>query len=334
MEACASMLRGLIVAKKGHKLVTSDYANVEGRFMAWVAGEEWLLEAFRAYDRGEGPDLYKVEYGRPFGIDPNDIADDGDYRRQVGKVLFLALQYAGGVGALCAMAETYGLRLDELAVTAWRTIPEATKREAKRLYPGAVKRRRTYGLSERTWIVCESLVLMWREAHPMIVAFWEALDNAVKEAIKNPGKRFKAGDRITVDRKGNWLRIRLPSGRYLNYPAPRLRTDGRFSTTSFVGVDPYTRQWGRLKAYGGKFSENVCQGGCADLIMDGALAAEKAGYSGVLTVHDEAITEPPDSKRYSAKRLSKILVGASKSWAVGLPLAAKGRDSVRYGKGP
>jgi len=35
----------------------------------------------------------------------------------------LALQYYGGVGAFCSMAETYGLRLDELAVTAWSTIP-------------------------------------------------------------------------------------------------------------------------------------------------------------------------------------------------------------------
>jgi DNA polymerase len=334
MGLASSCLRGLIVAAPGRKLVTSDYANVEGRFMAWVAGEKWKLEAYAAYDRGEGPDTYKLAYAKPFGIDPNDIADEGDQRRQIGKVMELALQYYGGVGAFCAMAETYGLNLDELAVTAWRTIPESTKREAKRRYPGAVKRRRTYGLPERTWIVCESLVLMWREAHPMIVAFWEALDNAVKEAIKSPGKRFKAGKKIVVDRKGNWLRIRLPSGRYLNYPAPRLRTDGRYTNRSYVGVNPYTRQWGRISTYSGKDAENVAQGGCADLIMDGLLAAEEAGYSCTLSVHDEAITEPPDSKRYGQKKLSKILINASRSWAVGLPLAAKGRDSMRYGKGP
>lgn len=334
MGLASSCLRGLLVAEKGNKLVTSDYANVEGRFMAWVAGEAWKLEAYAAYDRKEGPDTYKLAYAKPFGVDPNDIADEGDQRRQIGKVMELALQYYGGVGAFCSMAETYGLNLDELAIAAWPTIPEAVKREAKRLRPGAIKRRRTYGLPERTWIVCQSLVLMWREAHPMIVAFWEALDNAVKEAIKNPGKRFKAGEKIVVDRKGNWLRIRLPSGRYLNYPAPRLRTDGRFTNRSYVGVNPYTRQWGRIPTYSGKDAENVAQGGCADLIMDGLLAAEDASYNPVLSVHDEAIAEPPNEKRYTAKGLSRILVGASKSWAVGLPLAAKGRDSMRYGKGP
>lgn len=331
MGLASSALRGLIVAPPGRRLVSADLANIEGRFMAWVAGETWKLEAFAAYDRKEGPDLYKVAYARPFGIDPNDIADEGDYRRQIGKVMELALQYYGGVGALCAMAETYGLRLDELAVTAWGTIPLDTKREAQRLWLKAIKRRRTYGLPERTWVVCQALVLLWRAAHPCIVAFWEALDIAIKGAIRAPGKVFRAGDRISVDRKGNWLRIKLPSGRYLNYPAPRVKTDGRYSSRSFIGVDPYTKQWGRIPTYSGKDAENVVQGGCADIIMDGLLAADVEGYNPVLSVHDEAITEPPDEDRYNDADLSRLLV-ASSSWTKGLPLAAKGKVSYRYSK--
>jgi DNA polymerase bacteriophage-type len=327
----SSALRGLIIADKGRKLVTSDLANIEGRYMAWIAGEQWKLEAYAAYDKKEGPDLYKVAYARPFGIDPEDIADEGDWRRQVGKVMELALQYYGGVGAFCAMAETYGLRLEELAITAWSTIPLDVKRDAQRLWLKAIKRRRTYGLEERVWVVCQSLVLMWRAAHPMVVAFWEALDNAVKSAIRNPGKRFKAGERITVDRLGNWLRIKLPSGRYLNYPAPRIKSDGRYTSRSFIGVNPYTKQWERISTYSGKDAENVCQGGCADIIMDGLLAADEAGYNPVLSVHDEAITEPPNEDRYNDKELSQLLVESS-LWAEGMPMAAKGKVSYRYSK--
>lgn len=329
MGLASSCLRGLIVAGKGRRLVTSDLANIEGRFMAWIAGEDWKIAAYAAYDRKEGPDLYKVAYARPFGIDPNNIADEGDYRRQVGKVMELALQYYGGIGAFCSMAETYGLRLDELAVTAWATIPLDVKREAQRLWFKAIKRRRTYGLPERTWVVCQSLVTMWRAAHPMVVAFWEALDNAVKDAIRSPGKKFKAGERITVDRVGNWLRIKLPSGRYLNYPAPRVKVDGSWTTRSFIGVDPYTKQWKRISTYSGKDAENVCQGGCADILMDGLLAADDEGYNPVLSVHDEAITEPPDEDRYNDKHLSQLLIESS-LWADGLPLAAKGSTSYRY----
>lgn len=327
----SSALRGLIIADKGRRLVTADLANIEGRFMAWIAGEDWKIAAYEAYDRKEGPDLYKVAYARPFGIDPEDIADEGDWRRQVGKVMELALQYYGGVGAFCAMAETYGLRLEELAVTAWSTIPLDVKRESQKLWLKAIKRRRTYGLEERVWVVCQSLVLMWRAAHPMVVAFWEALDTAVKSAIRNPGKRFKAGERISVDRVGNWLRVRLPSGRYLNYPAPRIKSDGRYTSRSFIGVNPYTKQWERIATYSGKDAENVCQGGCADIIMDGLLAADEAGYNPVLSVHDEAITEPLDDDRYNDKELSRLLVESS-LWADGMPMAAKGKVSYRYSK--
>jgi DNA polymerase len=323
----SSCLRGLVIAAKNCKLVTSDLKNIEGRFMAWIAGEEWKLEAFRAYDRGEGPDLYKVSYAKPFDIDPNDIADEGDWRRQIGKVMELALQYYGGVGAFCSMAETYHLNLEDMAKTAWPVIPDDKKAEATGLWHKAVKRRRTYGLNERVWVVCQALVLMWREAHPAIVQFWKDLEVARKAAVYNPGKVCPVGKHIQVDRRGNWLRFRLPSGRYLCYPAPRHNG----VSISFMGVNPYTKQWGRISTYSGKDAENITQGGSADVIMDGLLAAEDAGYHPVLSVHDEAITEPPDQDEYTDERLSELLVNSS-AWASGLPLAAKGDTAYRYGK--
>lgn len=324
----SSCLRGLIVAGPGNKLVVSDLANIEGRFMAWIAGEAWKIEAFAKYDRKVGPDLYKLSYARAFDIDPNDIADEGDDRRQVGKVMELALQYYGGVGAFCSMAETYHLKLDKLAESAWSVIPALILADSRKLWVKAQRSHRTYGLPEKQWLVCQSLVTMWRRAHPKIVAFWAALDTAIKAAIRNPGKPYPAGDKITVDRKGNWLRIKLPSGRYLCYPAPRSSEDGR----SFIGINPYTKQWVRISTYSGKDAENVTQGGCADILMDGLLAADDAGYNPVLSVHDEAVTEPPDADAYNERGLSRILCRASRRWTTGLPLAAKGFSGPRYRK--
>src|SRR5208283_4589146 len=137
---------GIIVAGRNHKLVTSDLANIEGRIIAWVSQETWKLEAFAAYDRGEGPDMYKIAYARPFNIRPEDV---NEWQRQIGKVMELALQYYGGVGAFCSMAETYGLRLETLAQSAWPVIPDDFKASAKIAWHKAVKRRRTYGLEER-----------------------------------------------------------------------------------------------------------------------------------------------------------------------------------------
>ena len=322
----SSALRGLIVAEPGRKLVTSDLKNIEGRIIAWVAGEEWKLEAFAAYDRKEGPDLYKIAYARAFNIDPNDIGDKDD-RRQIGKVMELALQYYGGVGAFCSMAEVYGLRLEQLASSAWPVIPAEFKAEAKTAWSRAVKRKKTYGLEERVWTVCHALVLMWRAAHPAICAFWAELDQSCRMATKVPNKEYKVGPHLSVDRQGNWLRIRLPSGRYLNYPAPR----GDEYTSSYMGIDPYTRQWCRISTYSGKQAQNIAEGVGADILGDGMLAADEAGFNPILSVHDEAITEPLNDDRFSSESLSRLLVQSS-LWADGMPLAAEGFSGYRYRK--
>lgn len=326
MNLAASCLRGLMIAAKGKKLVVADLANIEGRVMAWISGESWKLKAFAKYDRKEGPDLYKVAFARAFGISPEEIADEGDWRRQIGKVMELALQYYGGVGAFCAMAETYGLKLDILARDGWKLIPNAIKLRAAKNYARAVRKRRTYGLTERVWMTCESLVIMWRDSHPAVVQFWDDLEKAVKTAINQPHKVMNVG-RLTIDRKGNWLRIRLPSGRYLSYPSPR----GGEYDTSFVGINPYSKQWCRINTYSGKLAENIVQAIAADILIDWLVAADDAGFNPILSVHDEAITEPDDVPEYDDKRLSKLAQKCS-PWAAGLPLSAKGFTAKRYKK--
>lgn len=328
----SSCLRGIIVAAEGSRLVTSDLKNIESRIIAWVSGEDWKLEAFRAYDRG-GPSPYKSAIAEILGVPVGEIggqegdSDPNDPRYMWGKVLELALQYYGGVGALCSMAEVYGIRLESLAESAWPIVPENTRRDARIAYQKAVKRKRTYGLEERVWTVCHALVLMWRAAHPATTTFWAELDQACQMALKVPNKEFKVGHFISVDRRGNWLRIKLPSGRYLSYPAPR----GDEWTSSFLGVDPYTKQWVRISTYSGKRAQNIAEGVGADVLMDGLYAADKVNYSCILSVHDEAITEPPDDPAFTAERLSQIMISSS-SWALGLPLAAKGFSSNRYRK--
>jgi DNA polymerase bacteriophage-type len=327
MEAMASAIRSALVAGPGRKLVASDLSNIEGRMLAWIAGEDWKLQAFRDFDAGTGADLYKQAYARAFNAPVESIGDDS-LERQIGKVMELGLGYQGGVGAFVTFAAVYGLDLHDLARRALPTIPKPVLLDAQGTWGWAVKKGRTLGLDEDVYTVCEALKRLWRAAHPATTALWADTENAARSAIASPGQTFTAG-RLAFDRKGAWLRMRLPSGRYLLYPNPKL--EGEAQQIHFAAWNVYTKSWRHEPTYGGKLVENACQGAARDIMAHAMPEAEMAGYPIVLTVHDELVTEPPDTDEYSAAELSRILA-TNPEWAADLPLAAKGYETQRYRK--
>lgn len=334
MELTSSALRGCIMAPPGKKLVVSDLSNIEGRFLAWLAGEEWKLQAFRDYDNiigtdenGEpiraGHDLYKLAYARAFNMTPEEV---DKAMRQIGKVMELGLGFGGGVAAFVTFALVYGLDLEDLANAALPNIPIAIQREAKSWWQASVKQKKTYGLSERVFITCDSLKRLWRNAHPETVSLWSELENAVRRAIAQPGKQFNCR-RLKVRKDGSWLRIALPSGRVVCYPGAAI-VKGEIT---YMGVNPYSRKWQRLKTYGGKLVENVTQAGARDVLAGNMPAVEARGYEIVLTVHDEVITEAPDKDFYFHDQLSRLLA-TNPTWAPDLPLNAGGFEAYHYRK--
>jgi DNA polymerase len=324
MELTSSAIRGCIVAPRGKKLVVSDLSNIEGRDQAWLAGETWKLDAFRAYDAGTGHDLYKLAYAKSFGIRPEDVTKD---QRQVGKVQELALGYEGGVGAFLTFAAAYNIDLEVMADDAYDSIPDVIIREATEMLAWTKKRKRpAFGLSDKAWIVCESFKRSWRYAHPNIASLWRELADAARLAISRPGLTVECRY-LKLRRDGAWLRIRLPSGRALCYPSPQLEGD----VITYMGVNQYSRKWSRLKTYGGKLFENVCQAVARDVMAHNMPLIEAAGYEIVLTVHDEVICEAPDSEDFNDKHLSSLLAN-NPPWASDMPLAAGGFEAYRYRK--
>ncbi len=168
----------------------------------------------------------------------------------------------------------------------------------------------------------------WREAHPCTAALWKAAGEAVRLAIANPGEVYTAGSHIKVRKDGAWLRCRLPSGRYVCYLQPEVDESGQIS---YMGVNQYTRQWARIKTYGGKLVENWTQAAARDCMAHNMAEIEATGYEIVLSVHDELLTETPDTAAFTHQALSRLMSSVP-PWAPGLPLAAAGFETHRYRK--
>ncbi len=352
MALCASALRGFIVAAPGKKLVVADLANIEGRMAAWLAGEDWKLQAFRDYDAGEGPDMYKLAYARAFAVDHTEVSKEN---RQIGKVMELMLQYQGGVGAFITGAATYGIDLDDMAEKAWPSIPADVIEEAESflrwLYEGpekaaaerikkghlealvqaSLERKKLevrHGLTERTFVVCDSLKRMWRRAHPAISSYWKELEDTARIAIHNPGTTYTCR-RLKFRRDGAWLRLGLPSGRAMCFPNPQVDEHNKIS---YMGVGQYSRRWERIYTYGGKLLEGPTQGASRDQLAYPMPAIEEAGFEIVVHLHDEIVAEAPIDRTDLSSDLLSQLMCQKFSWNEGLPLAAEGFERDRYRK--
>ena len=105
----AHTLKALVRAMFLGPFTVVDYSAIEARVLAWLAGEEWALQAFR-----DKRDIY-VETAARMGA---------HYTRKDGKVATLALGYNGGVNSLRQMgAEGSDPALKKL-VYQWRDANE------------------------------------------------------------------------------------------------------------------------------------------------------------------------------------------------------------------
>ena len=315
LDAVSDGLRGMLVAGPGSELVAMDFANIEGRVLAWLAGEQWKLDAFSAFDAGVGPDIYKLTYSKSFNKPVGEVNDDNE--RQVGKVEELAFGFGGGVGAGQNMARIYGVRATDEQVDSWKRL--------------------------------------WREAHPRIVRYWYDLESAAINACEfgvvcrsGPANRqvaFKTG--------GSFLWCRLPSGRVICYPYPKVLEvntpwgEKKTALTFMTELDSTQRKkmagklipdpaafgsWVRIPTYGGSLAENVTQAVARDLLAEAMPRLDASGYPIVFHAHDEAVVEIPSTSDDAILHRIESLMSQTPSWAAGLPVTAEGWRARRYRK--
>jgi DNA polymerase bacteriophage-type len=293
LKLVSEMLRPVLIAAPGKVLVTADYAQIEARVLAWLAGQEDRLDVFRAFDAGAGPDPYRVTASRIYRTDPSEITAS---QRQIGKVADLALGYQGGSRAFKSMAKNFGLK-----------IPTAQAEEIKHAW------RAAHPHIEHFW--------------------WRLDDAARECLIQSPGATFNVGKlqfkrsehamRLRLP-SGRSLIYWYPSLKEAETPWGELRIQPHY-----YGQDAVTRQWVEFKAYGGLLAENVTQATARDLLADALVRLDAAGLNPVLTIHDEVICE---TEAANARAVTDILLTLP-AWADGLPVAVDTTAAIRYMKG-
>lgn len=117
-DVLSQLIRTAFVPKENHKFIVADFSAIEARVIAWLAGENWRMEAFK-----NNKDIYCESASQMFGVPVEKNGVNKDLRKK-GKIAELALGYGGGVGAMVAMgALDQGLDEEELdsIVKRWRS---------------------------------------------------------------------------------------------------------------------------------------------------------------------------------------------------------------------
>ena len=185
--------------------------------------------------------------------------------------------------------------------------------------------------------LADRAVDVYRGKNTDIVALWYRLNDVVMAAIRTPNKLFTC-NQVTIASTGQWLIIKLPSGRTISYPMPRVDvvekefTPGEttlIEQATYMGLSSMTNKWERQETYGGKLVENLVQGMARDLMCEAQLRIQPEGFDFLFCVHDEIVSEADSPDRLEEYQdLMTVVPG----WADGLPVSASGGVYNRFRK--
>ena len=88
-DVLSQLCRTMLIPKPGHEFIVADFSAIEARILAWLAGEQWVLDAF-----ARGEDIYCATASAMFGVPVVKHGENGELR-QKGKIATLACVAAG-----------------------------------------------------------------------------------------------------------------------------------------------------------------------------------------------------------------------------------------------
>jgi len=309
-DTLSQLVRTAFIAPEGKTLLVADYSSIEARVIAYLACEQWRLDAFAA-----GEDIYCRSASQMFRV-PVEKHGVNAHLRQKGKIAELACGYGGGVAALKAFgADKMGLTEAEMKeiVDQWRAASPQIPKLWRRVEDAAVRALenpgKTYGVQRKRY-------------DPARAAANENMTGG-----SGYSAMFNAGGIVCIFRRDkDALRCTLPSGRKLSYWGARIDSGGQIV---FKGIGSENKNFIDLKTWGGKLVENVVQAFARDCLATAIVRLDAAGYDICFHVHDEIIAEAPADARWEDMA---AIMSQPIDWAPGLLLPADGYSTQFYKK--
>lgn len=209
--------------------------------------------------------------------------------RTVGKLLVIAPGYGAGARGVCRQAPGYGLDLD---------LADAGR-----------------------------LVTTFRTRLPEIPNFWSAIGSSARAAVLGAADiPFGGGGRFDVE--GEFLCLRLPSGRSVRYYRPK-PIAGSEESVSFLRR--YGTKFFRRELWGGLITENYISALAADVQLNAIERLQKR-WEVIAAVHDETALHVKAPEAESALEYMLEVMATPPSWVPEGLLVGEGGIVERYTK--
>lgn len=307
----ASTIRPAAQAPEGKMFIDADLNAIENRVLGWLARCDKILNVFK-HGRDPYVDFATYLFHQPYDkLIAEYKAGDGA-KRTIAKPGVLGCGYMLSAGKVYEDKKTGEIEATGLLGYAWGM-----------------------GVKHFTLQESELSVQTFRREFSEVKDYWYGIERAAKKAIRT-GRRV-VYDQIAFDIKGDFLRMELPSGRFLHYCKPRIEKRrapwGKMKDTiTYMGVDD-RKQWTRLTTHPGKLTENADQAISRDLLAHGMMLAHRRyGLDIRLHVHDQIIAVTDEDK--ADRDLARLIecMEETPHWSPDLPLGSAGFKSTVFKK--
>lgn len=288
-------LRKSIKAPNGYKIIACDSAQIEARVVAWFAGQDDLIEAFRNKE-----DIYSKfatqVYGRPIDRKRKEIVDGKETHPNFVE---------GFVGKTCILGLGYGMGKDKFQSTL--NIGQA-------------------GVSvDMPLEDCERVVNLYRQTYDKIAALWKEGQAALEAMAK--GFTYELGVcKLRCDSEG----IHLPNGMLLRYANLRKDSEGQYVYDTRYGpnkiyggkvIENVVQALARIVVFD--------QMAKIDQVLR-RLDSPQERYRVVLTVHDEVVCVVPEHYEQECKVMMLEIMSTAPKWCSDLPVACEAESGNNY----